>query len=91
MPDSRTGYSGFHGSESGGTINYEQTTDALTERIVALGDRILGLSSPWDLLHIPDFKSTDLAPSLAQASFALSKAQAILRASRQVSPSKEHA
>lgn len=58
---------------------YTQIADALTERIVALGPQVLALDDAWQLFKIPGFTCDDLAPSLAQADFALAKAKAILK------------
>ena len=57
---------------------YARTADALTDRIVALGPQILALDDAWKLLRAPGFQCDDLAPSLAQADFALAKAKSIL-------------
>jgi hypothetical protein len=58
---------------------YESIADALTERIVALGPRILDIEDAWGLFKVEGFKCDDLAPSLYQAQFALGKAKAIVR------------
>lgn len=58
--------------------NYASTADALTKRIVAMGDVILTIESPWDLFKA-GLECEDLQPSLYQASFALGKAKAIRR------------
>ena len=59
---------------------YAWAADQLTARIVALGPLILTLTSPWQLFKIPGFQCcTDLEPTFAQATWALAKAQAILR------------
>ena len=60
-------------------MNYKATADTLTDRIVALGPQVLDLADAFQLFKVPGFECRDLAPSLAQADFALSAAQAILR------------
>jgi hypothetical protein len=60
-------------------VSYVATADALTNRIVALGLQVLAIDSPWALFKVDGFRCDDLAPSFAQAQFALVKAQAILR------------
>jgi hypothetical protein len=66
-------------------MDYTETADELTTRIVALGPAILAIESPWDLFKT-GLKCDDISPSLAQADFAMRKAQAILR--RAAEPSK---
>lgn len=71
-------------------MNYEDTADVLTQRIVAIGPDILNIDDPWQLFKVSGFDCSDLNPSLAQASFALAKAQTILAASRlPVAPPQE--
>lgn len=58
--------------------DYEGTAQKLVERIVALiptHPEILEMRSPWDLFHVPEFECSDLAPSLAQAQWALARAK----------------
>lgn len=57
---------------------YNDTTDALEQRITALiptHPEILVLTTPWMLFAIAEFKCDDLSPSFAQASSALCAAQ----------------
>lgn len=60
-------------------MSYEQTADALVQRIVALGPQVLALDSPWGLFKIEGFTCDDIGPSLAQAAWSLEKAKTILR------------
>lgn len=63
---------------SGAAAAYETTVDELKDRILALIPKhpeIMTINSPFDLLGIEGFECGDLAPSHAQASFALSKAR----------------
>lgn len=60
-------------------MSYSDTIDALVNRIVALGPRILTLESAWDLFKVPGFTCDDLGPSLAQAEGALAKAQSLVK------------
>ena len=60
-------------------MDYEQTADELTQRIVALGPQILDVDDAWKLFKVPGFKCDDIGPSLAQADWALSAAKQILR------------
>jgi len=60
-------------------MDYESTADELTRRIEALipeHPEILKMDNPWPLFKVPGFTCEDLGPSMAQASFALGKAQA---------------
>ncbi len=53
--------------------------DELTRRILALipeHPEILEMDEPWGLFKIPGFQCSDLAPSLPQASAAVSLARA---------------
>lgn len=62
-------------------MNYIEVANTLTNRIAALGPRVLAtIDSPSDLFKVPGFRCDDLNPSLAQASFALAKARAIVAA-----------
>lgn len=59
-------------------MNYENTAEELANRIEALiptNPEILKMDSPWDLFKVPGFKCDDLQPSMAQAAWALGKAQ----------------
>lgn len=70
-------------------MSYEAVADALTERIVALMQahpEVADLRDPWALFKVPGFDVSDLQPSLAQASFALAKAQEKYRRSGAVEP-----
>ena len=58
---------------------YTETANALTQRIVALGPRILDLTDAWQLFEVDGSKCDDLAPSMAQADYALSAAKSILK------------
>lgn len=60
-------------------LQYELTADELTRRIVALGPQVLDLESPWKLFKVEGFHCDDIGPTLAQAQWALAKAQSILR------------
>ena len=58
---------------------YVATADELVNRISALipsHPEILSIENPFDLFKVEGFKCDDLQPSLAQASWALSKAKA---------------
>lgn len=58
---------------------YTSIADVLVERISALipdHPEILTLEDAWGLFKVPGFKCDDLAPSLFQATRALSKAKA---------------
>lgn len=61
------------------TYDYASRAEKLVERIVALGPRALTLTSSWDLFKVKDFYCNDLEVTLAQATWALARAQAILR------------
>ena len=57
---------------------YVATADELVARILALmpaHPEIMGMDSAWDLFKVPGFKCDDIAPSLAQASWALAAAK----------------
>lgn len=59
-------------------MNYQDTADALVQRIEALvptHPEILEMGSAWDLLELHDFKCDDLQPTEFQASWALAKVQ----------------
>jgi hypothetical protein len=61
-------------------VDYEQTADELTMRILALipkNPHILDMDDPWPLFKVRGFKCDDLGPSAFQASFALGKAKAL--------------
>ena len=64
-------------------MTYESGANELARRIVALipaHPEILELDSPFDLFKVPGFKSDDLEPTLAQASWALARAKLVYRA-----------
>lgn len=59
-------------------MNYQTTAEELANRIYDLipqNPSILDMQDVFDLLKIPGFKCDDIAPSLAQAGFALDKAK----------------
>lgn len=67
-------------------MTYETTADALVERIVALGPKVLEVSDAFDLFEI-GLKCDDLEPSLFhslfQAQWALSVAKKRLREAKE--------
>jgi hypothetical protein len=61
-------------------INYEDTANQLMERILSLipeHPEIMKMDSPWDLFKIEGLNYDDLAPSMAQADWAMQRAQQI--------------
>jgi len=57
---------------------YVDTANTLRDRIVDLiktHPEIMDMDSPWDLFRLDDFNCKDLAPSLAQAGWALAAAK----------------
>jgi len=57
---------------------YENTAGSLVNRIrelIPCHPEIMDMSDPWALFNIEGFKCDDLAPSLAQASWALQRAK----------------
>lgn len=57
---------------------YVASATKLSDRILALipaNPSILQMNDAWDLFKVDGFKCDDLAPSLAQAGFALRDAQ----------------
>jgi len=66
--------------------SYENTANLLVNRIEKLIPKypeILEIKDVFDLFNISDFECNDLAPSLAQASWALSKAKQNYKDSKQ--------
>lgn len=60
--------------------SYRVTVDLLVTRIRTLISKhpeIMTMESPWELFKVPGFKAEDLSPSLAQASWALVRAQTL--------------
>lgn len=65
-------------------MTHADTCDELCRRIVDLAKEkpeVITIDSPWDLFRL-GLKCDDLNPSLAQASGALAKAQAMLSKER---------
>jgi len=59
-------------------LNYESTGNELADRILALipsHPEILEMDDAWGLFKVDGFSCDDLAPSLAQAQWALSNAK----------------
>jgi len=57
---------------------YANTAERLAHRILALipgNQKILTMDGPWGLFDIAGFKCKDIAPSLAQAGWALARAR----------------
>jgi hypothetical protein len=66
--------------------NYVATAETLKARIMSLiptNPAILEMESAWDLFDVPGFDCSDLGPSGAQASWALSSAVNTWKAMRE--------
>lgn len=66
-----------------GAVHYGGTANLLRDRIAALipaHPEILQMVEPWGLFKVEGFHCDDIAPSLAQASWALAAAQSMYRA-----------
>lgn len=58
---------------------YKAGTDLLTDRIVALGPRILDIRDVFELAGIPEFRYADIQPTLAQMTQAFIIARGLVR------------